>query len=453
MARCARTVRAALAALVLLLLAAPAVSHASFAVVDSAGGLVRGKDAVFSQKTGIGAYEVAFDRDVSGCVFTATVSAPAYGLVVTSPSSGSPNAVHVETSTAVQPSGTALDLPFSLDVHCVGDGMWAAVNANGTIARRSDPAITAAGTGAVQMVFPQPVAACSEQAVGTAPRPGPLVSAGRGATQPNGIRIETKHLGAGLAAFPFQVWVQCAPDALWAVVQADGGLRRGAGASAVARLAPGVYEVAFGRDVTDCSYGATIADPGDAEFVFEPGLIAASRSATNPAAVRVETRRTPFFDPNVPPVDKPFHLALDCNPLPPPPPPPSPAPAASAGTAVAKRPLPRLRPDVRFRMRLGRRVQVLLLRVVDVPRGTRVAVSCLRRCSLRRATASSRRVVNLTALFRGRLLPPGVTIQIRVTKRGAIGRYFRYTVTSRRVIGTECAISPQTGTPTACSRT
>jgi hypothetical protein len=104
-------------------------------------------------------------------------------------------------------------------------------------------------------------------------------------------------------------------------------------------------------------------------------------------------------------------------------------------------------------MRLGRRVQVLLLRVVDVPRGTRVAVSCLRRCSLRRATASSRRVVNLTALFRGRLLPPGVTIQIRVTKRGAIGRYFRYTVTSRRVIGTECAISPQTGTPTACSRT
>lgn len=140
-------------------------------------------------------------------------------------------------------------------------------------------------------------------------------------------------------------------------------------------------------------------------------------------------------------------------PSPPAPPPPAPPPPAAPAPPPPAKPLPRLNARVRFRVQLGRDVQVLSLRVVGMPRGSRVSIACSRGCKLSKVTVSSGAAVNLSALFRGRRLPPGVTIIIRVTKRGSVGRYFRYRITSANVRGTECSISAKTGKPTGCSST
>lgn len=52
---------------------------------------------------------------------------------------------------------------------------------------------------------------------------------------------------------------------LWAVVNPDGSLSRGSGATASARaagFAQGVYTVTFNRNITNCAYVATIGAPG-----------------------------------------------------------------------------------------------------------------------------------------------------------------------------------------------
>ncbi len=52
---------------------------------------------------------------------------------------------------------------------------------------------------------------------------------------------------------------------LWAVVNPDGTLARGSGATASGRaagFAAGVYTVTFNRNVTQCAYMATIGAPG-----------------------------------------------------------------------------------------------------------------------------------------------------------------------------------------------
>ena len=82
----------------------------------------------------------------------------------------------------------------------------------------------------------------------------------------------------------------------------------------------------------------------------------------------------------------------------------------------------------------GRRVSRLILR--ELPTGHRVQVSCkapkrfARRCPFRRATRSPTASgnVTLTSLFRKRVLPPGTTIELRITAPGFNGRVRRFTV-------------------------
>lgn len=59
--------------------------------------------------------------------------------------------------------------------------------------------------------------------------------------------------------------------ALWAVVQADGSLARGSGATASERFGPGLFGVTFDRDVSGCAYvasgGTATAGPPPARMV------------------------------------------------------------------------------------------------------------------------------------------------------------------------------------------
>lgn len=83
--------------------AAAPVTDSRFAVVAEAGSLVRSRNAVSALRFGaLGAYEVVFDRDVSGCGYLAAIGSagtgtPGAGYVAVAQRFGNPNAVFVVT--------------------------------------------------------------------------------------------------------------------------------------------------------------------------------------------------------------------------------------------------------------------------------------------------------------------------------------------------------------------
>ena len=102
--------------------------------------------------------------------------------------------------------------------------------------------------------------------------------------------------------------------------------------------------------------------------------------------------------------------------------------------------------------RVRGKFRVVSLRASGLTPGSRVQVRCLRGCSLRKTFVARSRSKDLTALFRGRLLPAGTAISVRVTKVGTLGRYYRWTISGRRVVTTRCQVSTR-GKLVRCART
>ena len=96
------------------------------------------------------------------------------------------------------------------------------------------------------------------------------------------------------------------------------------------------------------------------------------------------------------------------------------------------------------------RTRIVSLRVSRLVTGSRVEVRCLRGCPVRKTaliTTGSWR--EFASLFRRRLLPNRAALFVRVTKPDAIGRYFRWTVSGRRVLKVQCQV-PLTGKVERC---
>jgi hypothetical protein len=72
---------------------------------------------------------------------------------------------------------------------------------------------------------------------------------------------------------------------------------------------------------------------------------------------------------------------------------------------------------------VGIKVEVLV--VSGVPRGSRVDVSCTRRACRRTSKVKRSKPIRL---LRGKRLRAGVKVTVRVTKAGAVGRYFSYSI-------------------------
>jgi hypothetical protein len=93
---------------------------------------------------------------------------------------------------------------------------------------------------------------------------------------------------------------------LWAVVTgSDGSLVRSSGATASSHITAGQYRVTFNRDVTACSYLATIGNPQAGEP--PPGAIITALRVLTTNAVYVAT-----FDLAGTHADRNFHLAVFC---------------------------------------------------------------------------------------------------------------------------------------------
>ena len=85
------------------------------------------------------------------------------------------------------------------------------------------------------------------------------------------------------------------------------------------------------------------------------------------------------------------------------------------------------------------------LEVRGAPAGAGVEVRCSRACPRRRLTVRSR--VTHVKSFRGRSMPAGAQIEVRVTKRGFIGTYRRFTVTAGDVTVRDGCLQPGSTVP------
>jgi hypothetical protein len=85
------------------------------------------------------------------------------------------------------------------------------------------------------------------------------------------------------------------------------------------------------------------------------------------------------------------------------------------------------------------------LEVSGAPKGGRVDVRCSRGCRHQRLTVRSR--VTRVRSFRGRFMPVGATIEIRVTKPSYIGAYRKFTVSAGDVNSTDRCLQPGSTVP------
>jgi hypothetical protein len=93
----------------------------SWAVVNTNGNLVRDFGVNAAARVGLGLYRVIFNRNVTGCAYTATIGLagragnPPSGEISVSGIHNNPNGVLVATYTS---TGANADRPFHLAVHC-----------------------------------------------------------------------------------------------------------------------------------------------------------------------------------------------------------------------------------------------------------------------------------------------------------------------------------------------
>ncbi|HEX4860200.1 MAG TPA: hypothetical protein VFV07_03120 [Rhizomicrobium sp.] len=92
----------------------------------------------------------------------------------------------------------------------------------------------------------------------------------------------------------------------FAVVNSDGSLARGIGATGSSELQTGVYEVDFTKNITTCGYTATIGLSGTAG-ASDPGTVTVVGRSDNNKAVYVQT-----FNGKGKPAELGFHLIVQC---------------------------------------------------------------------------------------------------------------------------------------------
>ncbi|HEY9823910.1 MAG TPA: hypothetical protein V6D19_00565 [Stenomitos sp.] len=94
-------------------------------------------------------------------------------------------------------------------------------------------------------------------------------------------------------------------DQRFAVINSNGTLARGNGVSSSTRLGTGIYQVIFTRNVTACTYNATVGQPGNGST---DGFAMTAARAGNVNGVFIDTRDALTGNRN----DRSFHLLVSC---------------------------------------------------------------------------------------------------------------------------------------------
>ncbi|MFI7543537.1 hypothetical protein [Actinoplanes sp. NPDC049599] len=293
--------------------AAAAENNTPWAVVDGAGTLVSASGATKVTPLGTGRFEVLFGSPVDNCVFLGTVAAsggqpvPENGLVSTATGSNR-NSVLVQTRNL---DGAAAAHPFHLQVRCVvGDSV---VVAGGEKVRGTDdPRVTRTGDGLYEVRFGRRTRDCSIVAAIGDPAgqdpPAGLVNVGAGQQNPAAILVGTKGGNGAPTDLPFHLQTRC--SGLFAVVTADGRTPSESRLRDLRRGDPGQWEVVFDRDVSKCSYAATLGDADGSPADLGGAVYAAS--GPEPTTVQVQTRKLDPAAGALALADAAFHLQVVC---------------------------------------------------------------------------------------------------------------------------------------------
>jgi hypothetical protein len=308
-----------------LALAVPGVANAAqkWAVVNSAGTLVRGAGATGASHLSTGTYQVNFSSNQTACAYVATVGDTGAGAV-TQPAiatvasrNGNSKALYIQTYD--QSTGNLTDLPFHVQTFC-GTQYYAVVDGTGTLAR--GPHSTGAvhlGTGVYEVDFDKNVSKCVFTGnVGTtsigAANPAELTVAGR-AGNVNGVFVAIVDRTGTAVDSAFHLAVNCGSTKLIAVINTNGTKKRGGNVVSSQKLSTtvndGRYEVIFNTNVSGCSYTATVGEPGNSGSITTPVAITTATRAGNPNGVFIFIHRTDTSAT----IDEPFHLFVSCPPV------------------------------------------------------------------------------------------------------------------------------------------
>jgi hypothetical protein len=303
-------------------LGAPGVAQAAqkWAVVNSAGTLVRGAGATAAIHLGTGTYQVNFSSNQTLCAYVATpgdvgagsVSGPKLATVASR--AGNTKGLFIQTFD--QSSGALVDTPFHVQTFC-GLQYYGVVASNGTLARGAHIVSTAPlGTGSYEVIFDKNVSKCAftgsigTTSTGSIPSPGQLTVAGR-AGNVNGVFVRIVDRAGVSLDSSFHLSVNCGSSKLIGAIKVDGTKARGANVvfsqKLSATLNDGRYEVIFNRDVSGCSYTATIGTTTNGGSISTPVTITTATRAGNVNGVFLFIHKTDGTT-----IDEPFHLFVSC---------------------------------------------------------------------------------------------------------------------------------------------
>lgn len=292
-----------------------------WAVVSSAGVLVRNSGAVSATHLATGTYQVTFGSNKTGCAYIATsgdtgagaVSGPIIPTVASR--AGNPNALFIQTFD--QTTGALADEPFHVVTRCKVRDRWAVVAADGTLARSGTKVLSTAhlGTGSYEVIFTRSVARCAftgtigTTGAGSIPSPGQLTVAGRAGNKA-GVFVRIVDRSGNSLDSSFHLFVNCGISALYGVLEANGALARSQNVVSVAKLSGpngGTYEVIFNRTVSGCAYTASVGTTTNGGSISTPVAITTATRAGNSNGVFIFIHQT-----NGSTIDEPFHLVVSC---------------------------------------------------------------------------------------------------------------------------------------------
>lgn len=193
--------------------------------------------------------------------------------------------------------------------HAASPNFFASVSAAGALVHGNNVSgTTHLGPGRYEVTFTSPVDSCGY--VATTVRSGTqatTVFTASGHLSANGVYIETKNQGGGLADFPFDLVVNCGLTGMsYAVVGYSADLVRSTAGVILTPLGGGRYNVTFPSTVSGCAFLATVGDPGSGIALAPNGVY--TGSGPNGHTVYVETK-----NPGGGLADGvPFHLVVVC---------------------------------------------------------------------------------------------------------------------------------------------
>src|SRR5262245_877022 len=167
-----------------------AFAAGKWAVVNSAGALVRGKGATASVSLGTGTYETTFSSAMTNCAYISTPGDPGAGAVAgpivntVATRAGNPNALFLQAWD--QSVGAVSNQPLHVATYCGAKKLYAVVDSAGNLAR--GPRVVSSanlGTGSYEVIFNRKVKNCAFTATigttgaGSVPNPGDITVAGR----------------------------------------------------------------------------------------------------------------------------------------------------------------------------------------------------------------------------------------------------------------------------------